>query len=73
MPVMKAVREAELAVLASRDGPAALPADGRRCRLPQRRAALLFGADSAALVAGRIATIQTVGGSAARSRSAPTS
>ena len=64
LPVMKAVRTAETALLQE---------IGPRSYLPMEGAAdyravvqkLLFGADSEALKAGRIATIQTLGGSGA--------
>jgi aromatic-amino-acid transaminase len=64
VPVMKAVSEAA-AQLASPMPPSTyLPMDGLT-GYRQRVQRLVFGADSAPLVEGRIATIQTVGGSGA--------
>ena len=62
LPVMRAVREAESALLASIGPKPYLPMTGH----PAYRQAvqeLLFGADHEAVKSGRIATIQTLGGS----------
>ncbi|CAG9211260.1 tyrosine aminotransferase [Paraburkholderia caribensis] len=64
LPVMASVREAEAAIVAQGTPRSYLPMSG----LPSYRDAaqtLVFGAGSAARAAGRIATVQTVGGSGA--------
>ena len=64
LPVMGAVREAESALLGSIGPRPYLPMTGHA---PYRDAAqaLVFGADSDARASGRIATLQTIGGSGA--------
>lgn len=64
LPVMKAVREAEAAMLADLGPKPYLPMAGFA---PYRDAvqSLVFGEDCAARVEGRIATVQTLGGSGA--------
>ncbi|SAK51376.1 aromatic amino acid aminotransferase [Caballeronia fortuita] len=64
LPVMHAVREAEAQLLAQ---PAAKPYLPMAGLAPYRDAvqALVFGDDSAARIEGRIATVQTLGGSGA--------
>ncbi|HSV71742.1 MAG TPA: amino acid aminotransferase [Methylibium sp.] len=62
LPVLASVREAEARLLAA-DGPKPyLPIEGA-ANFRREVQALLFGADHAALAAGRIATLQTVGSS----------
>lgn len=64
LPVMRAVREAESALLSTIGPRPYLPMEGS----PTYRKAvqhLLFGKEHAALAAGRIATVQTLGGSCA--------
>jgi len=64
LPVMSAVREAETAIVALGTPRSYLPMSG----LPAYRdaaQALVFGTDSEARATGRIATVQTVGGSGA--------
>jgi len=64
LPVLSSVREAETALVAQGGPRSYLPMSGH----PQYRdaaQALVFGTDSEARAAGRIATVQTVGGSGA--------
>ncbi|MDC8757079.1 aromatic amino acid transaminase [Janthinobacterium fluminis] len=64
LPVMRAVAEAETALLQSPGVRPYLPMEGAPAYRKQVQR-LLFGADSAALAAKRIATAQTLGGSGA--------
>lgn len=64
LPVLKAVQQVEQALVREQSPRGYLPIDG----LPAYTAAtrkLLFGAGSAVLEAGRVATVQTIGGSGA--------
>lgn len=62
IPVLDVVREAEARLLAA-DGPKPyLPIEGA-ANFRREVQALLFGADHAALAAGRVATLQTIGSS----------
>ncbi|WP_010097715.1 amino acid aminotransferase [Burkholderia ubonensis] len=64
LPVMSAVREAEAAIVAQNTPRSYLPMAG----MPQYREAaqeLVFGTENPARMAGRIVTVQTVGGSGA--------
>jgi Aspartate/tyrosine/aromatic aminotransferase len=64
IPLLPTVREVELALVATGKPRGYLPIDGLAAynRLTQQ---LLFGAESSLLAAGRVATAQTIGGSAA--------
>jgi aromatic-amino-acid transaminase len=64
IPILESVQQARKVVAVSTEPSVYLPMSGNPayCKAVQR---LLFGADSAALREGRVATIQTVGGSGA--------
>jgi aromatic-amino-acid transaminase len=64
IPVLGCVREAETQMLAASDAKPYLPIEGSAA-VRGAVQALLFGADHAAVRAGRIATLQTVGASGA--------
>lgn len=64
LPVMQAVREAEGALMAQSGPKSYLPMSGAPA-YRQAIQALLFGAGHEAVTSGRIATIQTIGGSGA--------
>jgi aromatic-amino-acid transaminase len=64
IPVLACVREAEAQMLAASDAKPYLPIEGSAA-VRGAVQALLFGADHAAVRAGRIATLQTVGASGA--------
>jgi aromatic-amino-acid transaminase len=64
IPVLACVREAEAQMLAASDAKPYLPIEGSAAARGAVQA-LLFGADHAAVRAGRIATLQTVGASGA--------
>jgi aromatic-amino-acid transaminase len=64
LPVMAAVKQAELALLATVGAKPYLPMSGDPAYRAQVQR-LLFGADHAAVTDGRIVTIQTLGGSGA--------
>jgi aromatic-amino-acid transaminase len=64
LPVMGAVREAENALLGSIGARPYLPMTGH-AQYRDAAQALVFGADSEARASGRIATLQTIGGSGA--------
>jgi aromatic-amino-acid transaminase len=64
LPVMGAVREAESALLGSIGARPYLPMTGH-VQYRDAAQALVFGADSEARASGRIATLQTIGGSGA--------
>jgi aromatic-amino-acid transaminase len=62
LPVLRAVREAESAMLAQVGAKPYLPMEGA-ANYRQAVQHLLFGADHEAVTSGRVATVQTIGGS----------